>query len=314
MPFREKCSIRCVIGTPITRSPPVCCRDQLPRVPWCCPTAQNSRWLRQFHVPLALPHSFPGNSASLAWTAISKHSSHKHWLQECTWKVLIQPVSSFCYVPPTSHFQLTARRSRQSLLCRGVECKSCLSKSHTSQVLVTSPYQVSRHRNDTPTMAPWFFARTNQIHKAVSARTSHEAAAPFWPVLWGWMNTLHSPSCYMSQSNSTCLHVTHHEKLRPYLYNEFFRLFTSMQTQPTPSAGAVCDHGWHWHTDMDLWCLENNTPPHPKESRGEQGKAPFWMQAPGKKDRSLLIYWKSKEQMLNENLETTSNYKQVPAK
>lgn len=102
--------------------------------------------------------------------------------------------------------------------------------------------------------------------------------------------------------------------LLAYLYNEFFRQFTSMQTQPTASAGAVFDHGWHWHTDIDLWCLENNAPPHPKASQGEQGEVPVWMQALGKQDRSLLIYSKSKEQMLNENLETTSNYKQVPAK
>lgn len=63
-----------------------------------------------------------------------------------------------------------------------------------------------------------------------------------------------------------------------------------MQTQPTPSAGAVCDQGWHWHTDMDLWCLENNTPSPPKESQGEQGEAPVWIQALGKQDRSLLVY------------------------
>lgn len=73
--------------------------------------------------------------------------------------------------------------------------------------------------------------------------------------------------------------------------SQLFRLFTNPQsTQSTARAGAVCDHSWHWHTDTDLQCLENNAPSHPKESQGEQSEVPVWMQALGKQDRSLLIY------------------------
>lgn len=63
-----------------------------------------------------------------------------------------------------------------------------------------------------------------------------------------------------------------------------------MQAQSTASAGAVCDHGWHWHTDTDLQCVQNNAPAHPKEAQREQGEVPGWMQALGKQDTSPVIH------------------------
>lgn len=90
--------------------------------------------------------------------------------------------------------------------------------------------------------------------------------------------------------------------------SQILRLFTSTETQPTAALVLSVI------TDRDLWCLENNAPPQPRESQGEQGEAPVWMQALGKEDRSLLIHRKSKGQTLNENLEITSNYKQALAK
>lgn len=129
------------------------------------------------------------------------------------------------------------------------------------------------------------------------------------------MNNLHSPFCRVSQSNSTRFHVIHHVKLKPirvqaYLYNEFTDLQAVYQHRDTThsSAGAVCDHR-HGFVVLGRQCSTS-----PWESQGEHGEVPVWMQALGKEDRSLLIHRKSTEQTLNANLETTSNYKQVPAK